>query len=185
MAVSFTSTLGAVLKVGTKLSEIVNTFNNTLFVKDRVNGDDAEGTGAGGHDHTGSGEGSLLTMAVFDFSESSTEAEDTQNAASWKEVHEHSFTPPEAGDYMIQYNFESTHGAGNGETNVQIDLDDGTILAFTHTEPADADDYELNSGFCVCTVTAAAHTVDIDLWDAAGAGDAKIRRMRVATWRVA
>jgi hypothetical protein len=171
MAVSFTSTLGAVLGAATKLSEIVNTFNNTLYNKDLILGDDAEGTGAGGHFH--------------DFSSTVSEGESTTTSGSYVQKVSHSFTPQAAGDYMILYQCEMTHSIAVGETNMQVDLDSGTQLAFCHTEPVDADDYELSAGHDIRTLTAAAHTVDIDFLRATGSGNAKIRRARVSTWRVA
>lgn len=187
MAVSFTSVLGAVQGVATKLSEIVNTFNNTRFNKDRINGDDAESTGAGGHDHTASGAGLLIPftaiVAAIDCQSTVSEAESTDTIGTFTQKLLHSFTPPIAGDYKIEYNFEVTHSVGNGETEVQVDFDAGTIIAFTHEEPEDGDDYQLHSGFDIQTLTAAAHTVEVDFRRASASGTAKIRRARIVTSR--
>lgn len=170
MAVTFTSTLGAAVGGPTKFSEINNTFNNTLWLKDKMLGDNAESTGAGAHFH--------------DYSCTVSEGESTTTSGSYVQKMSHSFTPQAAGDYAIMYQFELTHSIAIGETNCQVDLDSGTILAFTHEEPTDADDYALHSGFDTQTLTAAAHTVDVDFLRATGSGNAKIRRARVCTWRV-
>ena len=171
MAVSFTKILGAVLGAPPKLSEIVNTFNNTLFNKDLILGDDAELTGAGGHFH--------------DHSCTVSEAESTTTSGSFQQKVSHSFTPQAAGDYHISWYFEATHSIAVGEVEVQVDVDSGTIVGFTHTEPTDADDYESHGGFTRLTFSVAAHTVDIDFLRASGSGTAKIRRARVCSWRVA
>lgn len=186
---SFFKSLGEAIDLPPKLSYFTKLLANTRWLKDRTNGDNIELTGAGGHDHTGSGDGVVIPYDgisdSIDFSSEVSEAESTTSSGSYINKVTHTFTPPVQGDYIVFYQFEISHSISVGETNVQVDVDAGTIVAFSHEEPTDANDYGLHGGCYVQTFTAAAHTVEIDFLRATGSGLAKIRRARVMTWRVA
>jgi len=167
---AFTSVLGAVLGAATKLSEITKVFNNTLWNKDKILGDNAEGSGAGAHFH--------------DFSATVSEGVSSTTSGTYVNKVTHTFTPQVAGDYMIQYQFETTNSAAAGEVDAQVDLDAGTIIAQSIESPNTGGDYELHSGFDIQTLDVSAHTVEIDFLRPGAIGTASIRRARVSTWRV-
>lgn len=48
---AFTSTLAAAIGLATKLSHLDEVFQNTKWLKDKILGDGAEGSGASGHEH--------------------------------------------------------------------------------------------------------------------------------------
>lgn len=167
---AFISTLGAIVKGATKLSEIVNTFNNTRINKDAVQGDDGEGTGTAIHTH--------------DLSSTTSEGQSTTTSGGFVQKVSHSFTPVVAGNYIIQWQAEISHSIASGRMQVQADLDGGTQIGFCDYSPVAANAFCVFSGFIISNLTAAAHTVDIDFLRQSGSGNALIRRARVTTWKV-
>jgi hypothetical protein len=167
---AFITVLGAVLGGPTKLSEINNTFNNTKHNRDLILGDNALGTGESGHFH--------------DFSETISEGVSSTTVGTPQQKVLHTFTPQQAGDYIILYQAEITNSSTNGRVEMQVDFDAGTQLAETHIAPDTAEEYYLMSGQNVQALTVAAHTIEIDFFRPGAVGTARIRRARVQTWRV-
>jgi len=101
------------------------------------------------------------------------------------------WTPPEAGDYIVEYTYERTTDDTSEEINAIVELDNGgtpqagTELNYDSHEPENSNEYQMTSGFKKLTLTAAAHRIDISFRSSDSGCDAKIRRCRIKAWRVA
>ena len=90
-----------------------------------------------------------------------------------------------AGDYRIGWSFTFGNSSASSSTNVEIDLDEGTILWSMNEEPKDAGlDQQLpGDGFAQVTLTAGIHTFDMDYLSSGGA-TAYIAQARMDFWSV-
>lgn len=164
---------------------------NTLIDADRINGDDAEGTGETGHDHTGSGEGVVLPLGAFDtpldFSRSVHEIEEDSISAAFRTILTHNFTPVSRSSiYVIDYCWEMTCSLAGSATSAKVIFTVGSVeLAFSRMKPVDGGDYKLYSGFSVGLLTFQPHEVTMQFNNPAPTtGTSRIRRARISTWRV-
>lgn len=94
-----------------------------------------------------------------------------------------SFTPPEAGNYLILWNYNIQHSNTTltEATRAQVELDDTTLLA-ANTWPYPAP--QNYGGMWYGALTASAHTVDIDYRVLGGVGTASIEDARIVAFRV-
>lgn len=94
-------------------------------------------------------------------------------------------TPDTAGTYLILGFCELLNTSANGETVARIEQDDTDELMRWAYEPEDtgADFYNGCMGFAVVSLTAAAHTFDLD-YKEEGNGTAYIRKARIIAVRV-
>jgi hypothetical protein len=89
-----------------------------------------------------------------------------------------------AGTYRIGYYAEYWHGSTSYAVSVRCQLDDATTLCEATNEPSDSDNRNALGGFAYVSLTAAAHTIDID-WKSQDCGcTAYIRNARLEIWRV-
>jgi len=89
-----------------------------------------------------------------------------------------------AGDYRIAWFYEWMRDTAATSFEAKVELDDATVLSTHLTEQADATDWNPVAGFVVATLTAAAHTIDIDFWGESAVNTSYIRRARVEIWRI-
>ena len=93
-----------------------------------------------------------------------------------------------AGDYRIGWAYELRNDNGDKRFRAQVDLDEGTILRenmeSTNQITESGDGFGDWGGFIEVTLTAAAHTVDLDFKATSDGGTVEIQRARLEIWRV-
>lgn len=89
-----------------------------------------------------------------------------------------------AGDYRIAWSFTWGNSSASVSTQVQIDLDSGSILWDMNTEPKDAgtDQQIPGGGFAQVTLTAGIHTFDMNFGSLSA--EAQIAQARMDFWSV-
>lgn len=132
----------------------------------------------------------VLSYLNFQYVES--EAEQTEIGGSYvlKTGASLQWTPPIAGDYIVEYSAEITNSSSSAECRAIVELDNGgtpgngTELGFCAHEPETGNQYHMISGMKKITLTQAAHRIDWAFLEIGG-GTAKIRRTRITVRRVA
>jgi hypothetical protein len=145
---------------------------------------------------TANAEGSSASLARADHVHNRTFGSHPQNAASEAEsdtsstswVQKLRLTTPSipAGTYRVGWNYEWQYESAANDALVQVEVDDTTVMMEMRQEPADAgtDQWNNKCGFGYVTLTAAAHTIDLDYQSANGLYSTHIRRARLELWRV-
>jgi hypothetical protein len=120
------------------------------------------------------------------FQSAVSEGESSTTSATFQQKVRITTPSLEAGTYYIGWSCEISSNADEKQNQVQVELDDTTQLAFHHEETkvkyVDSE-WRTVSGFWVGSLTAAAHTIDLDyrtLNDTI-----YIRRARLVMWRIA
>lgn len=121
-----------------------------------------------------------------DFQYVEGESEDTNATTTYSQKARLSWTPPVQGDYVIDWAIEATVNNALDRCQIQIELDDTTVLNETNYEPEGGDEYITMCGFKKVNLTSAVHTIDIDFRLQGGplTGTAKVRRARIKARRV-
>lgn len=132
-------------------------------------------------DITDQGSGRALVKYVFgaEFQQASSDAESTTTATSLQTKLTLTTTSLPSATYMLNYSFEVSNGANSILTTVEIQ--EGATVEAQTTFEAD-NDYHSLSGFVIRSWSGV-KTLTIKYMTASG-GTAKIRRARLALWRV-
>ena len=120
-----------------------------------------------------------IAAVTPDIGYAASEGESTTTALTWQQKLRLSFTPQYTGNYILFWSCEMTSATANKVHAMQVDQNDGTILA-SNQEVADAaDGYYSRSGLARLALTAAqAQTFDMD-YEGIAAQTTKIRKARL------
>lgn len=89
-----------------------------------------------------------------------------------------------AGDYMIMWTAEQSTDKASGAVSARVQIDDTTTLLDSTAKYSSAGDFHLKSGYCVCTLSAGVHTIDLDHKCGSGPGEgSNVKNARIALWR--
>ncbi len=114
------------------------------------------------------------------------EIDDTQyntDNTYWTERISLSFTPPEAGKFLIEWYAEITTGSSAAEVDFRAQLDNVNMGEMTY-EPEGSNEWTNADGWMIQDLSAAPHSVDLDWRVDDDEEYARIRRARIYVRRL-
>jgi len=143
-----------------------------------------EGTGVSSAVDEGANKTTVTIVPIFgsEFQEISSEAESSTTSSTYQQKLRMTTTNLPAGKYRIGWYFETRQSNDADAVEVQVDLNEGTIIANVEHEPDDARDIWADNGFTHQNISGV-NTIDID-WRQQRGSTAYIRRARLELWRV-
>lgn len=114
------------------------------------------------------------------------DSEDTFSGdTAWHEKVTLNFTPPTAGDYLVEWTAEMKDDSVSKKCFVRCQADDTDIVNLSTNDPESTNDYRSYSGFKKMNFSAAAHFIDIDVQCEDGGGMVTtIRNARIKVTRL-
>ena len=133
----------------------------------------------------------LLARAIFGREKDQDENLSSTSTASETCVNHQPWTTDvlQGGTYRIEWYYVWRHdnNTSSNSFEAQVDLDEGTIIHSHVQQPqsTNANQRQVVSGFKDIVLSAAAHTIDVDLQRVGGAGTVTIEESRLSIYRVA
>jgi hypothetical protein len=126
----------------------------------------------------------IVTKAFMpDFQYITSDGESSTTSSTYQNKTTLTFTPPNTGDYLIQFNVKQINSANSRLDYVRLYQDGTTALfEFTTSQNQSYPDYFIYSGFIKITLTATSHTFILQ-WKSEG-NTAYIKSGRIMAWRV-
>jgi hypothetical protein len=135
------------------------------------------------HSHDGSeGSGGKIVYGS-EFQETSDNIMSSTTSTSYQQKLRMTTTSLPSGSYCISFYSETINSVTSGSVEWRIQLNDTILIASAENMPSHPNDVFSNGGFYITTLSGI-NTIDID-WKRIGiSGVSRIRRARLALWRV-